>query len=316
MSNIDLKELEQLLKEHNISIESIEKLYPKLYEKAMNLSVTGVPARVYFYWKKSGLIVDTTESTTEKGWLKINLIEYLWIKIIVILREYGVPFEKIKEMKVLMFTNIVDKLSNEKDEYIAFLREKSKYSEAKIQSIDKALSIARSSMNGSPEEFKIYFCLLGNLVLSLLLKNDKGYITISKKGKDYQVGFFSIKTMYEFEDSVKPLLDNPGLFIPIRSIIQEFLEDSKMEKIIETISLLNLKEMKVIDAIRNKDFKEIIIKQDGNKDSIVIEIEKDGNILDQKAKEIKRILGLNEYSEVTIKYRNDKNLYFKNKTRI
>ena len=74
--------------------------------------------------------------------------------------------------------------------------------------------------------------------------------------------------------------------------------------------------MKVIDAIRNKDFKEIIIKQDGNKDSIVIEIEKDGNILDQKAKEIKRILGLNEYSEVTIKYRNDKNLYFKNKTRI
>jgi hypothetical protein len=74
--------------------------------------------------------------------------------------------------------------------------------------------------------------------------------------------------------------------------------------------------MKVIEAIRKKDFKEITIKLESNKETIVIEIEKDGNILDQKAKEVKRILGLNEYSEVTIKYRNDKNLYFKNKTRI
>jgi hypothetical protein len=74
--------------------------------------------------------------------------------------------------------------------------------------------------------------------------------------------------------------------------------------------------MKVIEAIRKRDFKEIIIKLDGNKKTIVIEIEKDGNILDQKAKEVKRILGLNEYSEVTIKFRNDKNLYFKNKTRL
>jgi hypothetical protein len=74
--------------------------------------------------------------------------------------------------------------------------------------------------------------------------------------------------------------------------------------------------MKVIEAIRKRDFKEITIKLESKKETIIIEIEKDGNILDQKAKEVKRILGLNEYSEVTIKFRNDKNLYFKNKTRI
>lgn len=43
---------------------------------------------------------------------------------------------------------------------------------------------------------------------------------------------------------------------------------------------------------------------------------KDGALMDQKANEVKRILGLNEYDEVTVKYRNDKHLYFKNKTRL
>ena len=316
MSNNDLEELERTMNEHGITVQMIEKLYPKLYEPIMNLSITGVPARVYFYWKKSGLIDKFPEENNEKGWIKINLIEYLWVKVIVILRDYGVPFEKIKETKELMFMNIFDVLSEQKDDYIQFLRDNSKVSEKKIKTVDKALTLARIEMNNSPEEFQIYHTLIGNLILDLLLRNDKGYITLSKQDSEYEVGYFSVKSMSEFETYVQPLFDMPCLFVPIRSIIQEFLEDDKTEKIVENISLLNLKEMKVIEAIRNKDFKEIIIKQDGKKESIIIEIEKDGNILDQKAKEVKRILGLNEYSEVTIKFRNDKNLYFKNKTRL
>jgi hypothetical protein len=316
MSNIDLEEIEKAMNEHGITVQAIEKLYPKLYEPVMNLSVTGVPARMYFYWKKSGLIDRFPEEQIEKGWIKINLIEYLWIKVIVILRDYGVPFEKIKETKELMFMNIFDVLSEQKDDYIQFLRDNSNVSEKKIKTVDKALTLARIEMNNSPEEFQIYHTLLGNLILDLLVRNDKGYITLSKQETEYEVGYFSVKSISEFETYVQPLFDKPCLFIPIRSIIQEFLEDNKTEKIVESISLLNLKEMKVIEAIRNKDFKEIIIRQDGKKESIIIEIEKDGNILDQKAKEVKRILGLNEYSEVTIKFRNDKNLYFKNKTRL
>ncbi len=135
MSNSDLEELERTMNEHGITVQAIEKLYPKLYEPVMNLSITGVPARVYFYWKKSGLIDRSPDENNEKGWIKINLIEYLWIKVIVILRDYGVPFEKIKETKELMFMNIFDVLSEQKDDYIQFLRENSKVSEKKIKTV-------------------------------------------------------------------------------------------------------------------------------------------------------------------------------------
>ena len=315
MSNSNLDELEKVMIKHGVTLQAIEKIYPKLYEPIMNLSMTGVPARVYFYWKKSGLIESFGVDESKKGWIKINLIEYLWIKIIVILRDYGVPFEKIKETKEKLFSNYIDILITEKDDYIEFLRE-SKFSEEKISKIIRVIDLVKEEVNSSPEEFEIYQTLIGNLVMGLLLKNDKGYITLSKGEDEYEVGYFSIKTMTEFETLVSPYFDEPCLFIPIRSIIAEFLDDFKTEKTAVSINLLDLKEMKVIEAIRKRDFKEITIKLESNKETIIIEIEKDGNILDEKAKEIKRILGLNEYSEVLIKFRNNKNLYFKNKTRI
>jgi hypothetical protein len=315
MTDDNLKELEKTINDHGITLQAIEKVYPKLYEPIMNLSMTGVPARVYFYWKKSGLIESFGEVDSKKGWIKINLIEYLWIKIIVILREYGVPFEKIKETKEMLFSNYLDILITEKDNYIEFLRE-SKFSEETIKEFARVIDLVKDEVNSSPIEFEIYQTLIGNLVMGLLLKNDKGYITLSKGEDSYDIGYFSIKTMTEFETFVEPYFEKPCLFIPIRSIIEEFLDDAKKEKTAVSINLLDLKEMKVIEAIRKRDFKEITIKLESNKEAIIIEIEKDGNILDQKAKEVKRILGLNEYSEVTIKFRNDKNLYFKNKTRI
>jgi DNA-binding transcriptional MerR regulator len=315
MTNDNLRELERTINNHGITLQAIEKIYPKLYEPIMNLSMTGVPARTYFYWKKSGLIESFGADESKKGWTKINLIEYLWIKIIVILRDYGVPFEKIKETKEMLFSNYLDNLITDKDDYIEFLRE-SNLSDEKINETIRAMDLVEEEINSSPVEFEIYQTLLGSLIMELLLKNDKGYITLSKEEDEYDVGYFTIKTIAEFEKHVEPFFNKPCLFIPIRSIIEEFLDDSKAEKIAVSINLLDLKEMKVIDAIRKRDFKEITIKLDNNKDTIVIEVEKDGNILDQKAKEVRRILGLNEYSEVTLKYRNDKNLYFKSKTRI
>jgi len=315
MSNNNLKELELIINAHGITLQNIEKIYPKLYEPSMNLSMTGVPARVYFYWKKSGLVDSFGADDSKKGWVKINLIEYIWIKIIVILRDYGVPFDKIIEIKEKLFSNYLDTISSDKENYLEFLRE-SDLSEIKIEEASRMIDLLKEEINSSPEEFEIYHTVIGFLLMELLLKNDKGYITLLKRDDDYDVGYFTVNSMADFKKYVEPFFDQPCLFIPIKNIIEDFLDDYKTEKTAVAINFLNLKEMKVIEAIRKREFKEISIKLESNKGTIIIEIEKDGNILDQKAKEVKRILGLNEYSEVTIKYRNDKNLYFKNKTRI
>ncbi len=154
------------------------------------------------------------------------------------------------------------------------------------------------------------------MISDLLIKNDRGSVIITKTGKEFDVNFFSYKTLDDFKNLVLPLLESPHIQIPIRKLIEDFFDDPKSDKFVDSFELLNFKEKKVIDAIRKKDFKQIIIKQDPAEESIIIELERDGDILDQKAKDVKRLLGLNEYSEVTIKYRNDKHIYFKNTTRL
>ena len=162
MSNSDLDELEKVMIKHGVTLQAIEKIYPKLYEPIMNLSVTGVPARVYFYWKKSGLIESFGADESKKGWIKINLIEYLWIKVIVILRDYGVPFEKIKETKEIMFSNYFNIILNDKDEYIRRLRENN-INEEKINEIILVMDLIKDEIVNSPEEFDIYKTLIGSI---------------------------------------------------------------------------------------------------------------------------------------------------------
>jgi DNA-binding transcriptional MerR regulator len=311
-----LNNIEDELKKQGFNLKQVEMLYPKLYDPIMNLSITGITPRTYIHWKEKGLIHSNNDLNSDKGWVKINLIDFVWIKIIEAMRRFGVPLEVIKDTKDLMYTDFIDALIDEKDDYINYLRKTETISEDKIKLVEYHLNIAKMEKVNEPEEFKSYHSLLGQLILELLLKHDKGYITIAYINNVHEIGYYSLKTAEDFRKNIQEQFEYPILQIPIKKILEAFIEEDKTEKYLEPISFLNLKEMKVIDAIRDNNFKEIVIRKDNKNETITIYKETESDIINQKAKEIKRLLGLNEYSEVTLKYRNDKHLYFKTKTRI
>ena len=297
------------------SLKEIEQFYPKICESLMPLSITGVSPRTYFHWKKSGLITLSTQDEEQRAWVRINLIEYVWIKIIQIMRDFGIPIETIKETRAMMFTNFLKLIKTDKEAILDFLVKEGSMDKGKIEQQKKIFNLI-SEIEDIPEEFEIYTTMIGAIVAELLIRNDKGSIIITKKQERYDVGYVSFKNITDFQKIIMPLLEQPHTQIPIRKLIEDFFDDPKSEKYVDCFDLLNLKEKKVIEAIRKKDFKEIIIKQEGKDEPLIIEVVKDGDIMDQKAKEVKRILGLNDYSEITIKFRNDKHIYFKNKTRL
>ena len=314
--NDALKEVEARLRESGNLMEQVEKIYPKITECYMPLSITGVSARTYLHWKSKGLISESKTNDEQREWVRLNLIDYVWVKIIQIMRDFGVPIETIRQTKDLLFSNFLTVLVPDKEDYLNFLRTESDVDPEKIQSISELIDLASEAMENNPEEFDVHVTILGSMIIDLLIKDDRGSIIIAKNGKEFDISFFSYKTLDDFKSAIMPLLESPHIQIPIRKLMVDFFDDPKSDKYVDSFELLNFKEKKVIDAIRKKDFKQIIIKQDPAEESIIIELERDGDILDQKAKDVKRLLGLNEYSEVTIKYRNDKHIYFKNTTRL
>lgn len=310
-----LKVLEIGLNKQGTSLKQVEQFYPKLCESLMPLSITGVSPRTYFHWKKSGLITLSTHSEDHRAWVRINLIEYVWIKIIQIMRDFGIPIETIKKTREMMFTNFLKLMVTDKKEIIDFLEKESTMETEKLETVKTIMNLV-GEIKYIPEEFEIYCTMIGSMVADLLVTNDKGSIIITKIQDEYDVCYFSFKNILDFQNNIMPLLEQPHFQIPIRKLIEDFFDDPKSEKYVDSFELLNLKEKKVIDAIRKKDFKEIIIKQNEKDAPLIIEVVKDGAIMDQKAKEVRRILGLNDYSEVTLTFRNDKHIHFKNKTRL
>jgi hypothetical protein len=59
-----------------------------------------------------------------------------------------------------------------------------------------------------------------------------------------------------------------------------------------------------------------VIKRKRGTDDLIIDATIEEDVLAHKAKEIRRILGMNDYTEVTVKLRNDQHLYVKNKIKL
>ena len=116
-----------------------------------------------------------------------------------------------------------------------------------------------------------------------------------------------------------PVETNPYSFnhiqIVLNPIINELLENEKLEKYCFSLGLLNKEEQKIIHALRERNFTEITLKLKGG-DDLIIEITNDINVIGEKAVQLKKILGLNKYDAITIKHRNDKEVYVQNKKRL
>ena len=55
-------------------------------------------------------------------------------------------------------------------------------------------------MENNPEEFDVHATIIGSMISDLLIKNDRGSVIITKKGKEFDVSFFSYKALDDFKD--------------------------------------------------------------------------------------------------------------------
>ena len=69
-----------------------------------------------------------------------------------------------------------------------------------------------------------------------------------------------------------------------------------------------------MDLIQEGDFKEIVIKMSG--DEPVFNVKNKGEFVGDKAKEIRKILGIKNYKNTTLVFRNDKHIYYENESKI
>ena len=93
------------------------RLLQEIRERTFPLA-TQVNPRVFNLWKKVGLI-DIPYPVKGREWIKLNFIDYIWLKIIVGLRKFGCSLENIKAIKDVCLRDYSTELARKMPELLS-----------------------------------------------------------------------------------------------------------------------------------------------------------------------------------------------------
>jgi hypothetical protein len=312
----------------------LSEYYPAIAEKKIPLNLLDVSSRVYFNWKKEGLIKEVGFQTKEidnkskRSNVYLSVYDALWILIIKELRNLNVDLNTIRELKNFIYSNMqID------DEKINGLGNKEKIAtilnyipEEFHQTIevnfneDYIDTILDEIIN---EDTIFSFKYIGHLLTSVLLLKRAVSIVIFKGNKVSGYEFLiapnnnnaSLKEKEELYRIYSQHYSNDTFInIPILPLINQLFENEQLEQYCIDFGLFNANEKKILLALNDKTCKKItVLKHDSG--NITFDFTKESEIKGDKAKEIRKLLGLKQYEKIEVTYRNDKHLIVKNNSK-
>lgn len=287
--------------------EKLTELTEGIIFRNLSAADTKIPSRVLSHWKKEGLLPSSNES---RKWVRISLIEFVWLKIVQQLRAYGCSFETIRSLKSLLLRNkeltegLVDTKENLQRSRM-LITTTMRLSDDKIDDGIEKLKSKRA--NQFAQEVLARTLLTEMIYLIILVRNNPAiYIDSLNRPGIYSDDVVARKSQLE-------LLNSPIIYLPIRHFLIDIIEDEHLEDRLPALQLLTDDELSVLRSMRRKDFKEIIIRPDDSINATgkyrVITV-KEGSLTQEQQDQITEILGLKNYQSITLKKRGNSKIYF------
>lgn len=313
---------------------------PKLAEHRVPISALKIEPRVFFNWKKKGVIdydpyIDENDGNSLEGkkirkWVHLNAFDMLWLLIVKELRKFNIDLDTIKLLKEYL-NQPTYKIGE--DTFTQFSKEEiQKLIKDMLPSEMKDEVMAKILDKISPEKLDIFTQLLGDTLqpflsifgtmFSSVLIYDASPVLMIKNSIDSTELEFEVRvvemSMYLDEkkfinDVINDMNKKIVLNIPIRPFFEFIFTDDDLFKHCKNFELFNSKELKILDILKNGDYKEINITKD-SKGILTIKSTYETEIKNEKAKQLRRLLGLNQYDKAEVIYRNDKHLVINNTT--
>lgn len=307
-------------------------LFPKLSKKCITLSSLDISYRVYVNWSEKGIVdYKVSDSHTDKDVtrrrVELNYFEALWLLIVKELRLLGIHLKHIKTLKGYLFAQIefpdLDFIDNldfaetiEKalpDEIVDIYKEEDGPSIVEI----------RDYYSNIPDTYKIYTTNIAGLVQSVLLYGHSPSLMIHKKPMENDLGFHVLnpvaseieakKNGRDFRDElVTNLIHHTVINIPMVPLIARFYKDMTLFKYTDVFALYSPGELELLEILKRRDFQQIKIYTNKDDETFELEITDKKEVMNDKAKEIKTLLGLKKYERAELIFRNDKHIVIKN----
>jgi len=231
------------------------------------ISDVGITHRWITNWDDQGLI-DNRRDGTE--WRRFSFVEYIWLRIIVRLREFNMSIPVIKQVKKYLFQ------SNSKENFKIIAEAFSENMKNGFfppapgytaEEYEKYLLKNISQFNSELKHVNLLFLM----IFSMQIDKKPIFLQVTENG---QCGYLYFGDNRTSEASLQALKNDMEVFdftiINLYKIFEEFFSNKKIkDEAIKEIAILNEKEKQILELIQMGDFKELSIKLTNNKNYFV-----------------------------------------------
>ena len=279
------------------TLETLKMLQQEAFTGEFTLFDLKVSTRVFNHWLNFGLLPDNKVWKSGKAH-QLNFSEYIWVKFIKELREFGVSLEMIKTVKQQLYAPIDNKIVSEmlsvydKKELTEQMRKRYSQEQAvKMQSFIDGLSNTENNKTEpiSYLHYLIMVCILQRKEVRILV--DINGKVVPRIGDDENAMLEAFKREIEFDS-------DSYLSISLFKFFKNFLLNKKYLEFASKNMILNDNEVFIMSLIREGKAKAINIKFENEKPSL---IEMDNERKLQIQSKLSEILLKKQYQELIVK---------------
>lgn len=304
----------------------LKNLYPLLNEKKILRSETGIKARIYNAWKREGILLEEKKEKQDleiRKWESLDVFEALWLFVVVELRKLNLNLDTIKEVRdfLIEIPDLKSEISTMTEEefqkkIVAKLPEFTLEQHGGTITKEAYLKLIPETVE---KEKSLFLSNLGIVIYGVLIEKSYPSIIIERNTKK-NIFNMAIAINSPSNDNLKEELFNfytekcaTSTFVnlPIFPIVEKLFENEKFDSHNIRYGLYTKQENLLLEAIRDNECSEVkVIKHQSG--DITLNFSEQDDITGEKAKELRKLLGLKMYEKVEITFRNDNHLVIKN----
>jgi hypothetical protein len=236
--------------------------YEKVMEPMFTLKDAGIVSKLFQDWQKAGFWYQPYAPAEKRQWTRLNLEEFIWLKLIQQLRLLGASTEIILKVKEHLLSSF---------DIAAILGEK-KYLEKALDGLEKSLlpqeqKVTIITMVKSGEFVRqleasgIVFSQLFSILFAALIKHQHAGVFVFPEG---QVITW-LEEILSLDAKAMELYQRSHIYLSITQQLLAFLLEPEKDKFITPLQLLSNEERIVLNSMRDKSLKKLEIRMKSKK---------------------------------------------------
>ena len=238
------------------SMMGFVKFIDSLLEPIFSISALNLTRQELNQWKAEGLIKSNDSELRE--WVRVNFFDFIWLKMIDIMRQSKIPFTTIHKLKKEFF-----EINDQELRYLlsnAYKQGKDEIPKGEVMNLVEKEVVSQDYPPAVMALFKRYFPPFNLFIFGLLIERSPISILVNADGQTVYLNPNQLAKT-NVTEALVAFLSKPFIGVPMHTLLDEFYDNPKI-KLAEQQQVCNLTklETKVLGLLRKENIKEIRIR--------------------------------------------------------